>query len=98
MSTSKAVLLALCCAFLSSIALAQFVPKPTNFRESPGAAGTFVHYKPVCESLCRRDPPVRSFAGYSDISPDEHIFWWFFEANDAPEDKPLTIWINGGPA
>ena len=31
------------------------------------------------------------------MSENEHIFWWFFEAREKPEEKPLTVWINGGP-
>ncbi|QDS68547.1 hypothetical protein FKW77_010914 [Venturia effusa] len=75
----------------------QFVYPPTGLRTTKGAAGVTVRYKRVPRGICELDPNVKSFAGYTDIGPDQHIFWWFFEAKQDPLDKPLTIWLNGGP-
>ncbi|XP_078439965.1 serine carboxypeptidase-like 34 [Wolffia australiana] len=46
-------------------------------------------------------PPV-SFQHYSGyVTVDEHrgraLFYWFFEATNAPQEKPLLLWLNGGP-
>ena len=78
-------------------ALAQFVPLPTDLTTAKGAAGINVRFKQVPSNICELNPKVKSFSGYSDIAPDQHVFWWFFEAREDPTNKPLTVWINGGP-
>lgn len=39
--------------------------------------------------------------GYAEVRPGAHVFWWLYysTATDviAPEDKPLVIWLQGGP-
>ncbi|XP_026408231.1 serine carboxypeptidase-like 34 [Papaver somniferum] len=46
-------------------------------------------------------PPVkfRQYAGY--VTVDEGhgkaLFYWFFEAFEKPKEKPLVLWLNGGP-
>ncbi|KAK7695137.1 hypothetical protein QCA50_002327 [Cerrena zonata] len=45
--------------------------------------------------LC--DPTVKQHSGYLDITDGKHLFFWFFESRTAPEDAPLTLWLNGGP-
>ncbi|KAF9265881.1 carboxypeptidase C [Marasmius fiardii PR-910] len=45
--------------------------------------------------LC--DPDVKQYSGYLDISESKHLFFWFFEAREAPEKAPLLLWLNGGP-
>ncbi|XP_019158360.1 PREDICTED: serine carboxypeptidase-like 34 [Ipomoea nil] len=46
-------------------------------------------------------PPVnfRQYAGYVRVSQKHGraLFYWFFEATENPEDKPLVLWLNGGP-
>ncbi|XP_061362670.1 serine carboxypeptidase-like 35 [Gastrolobium bilobum] len=46
-------------------------------------------------------PPVkfRHYAGYVKLRPHEEkaLFYWFFEAQEAPSQKPLLLWLNGGP-
>nr|GMD39286.1 serine carboxypeptidase-like 34 [Ipomoea batatas] len=46
-------------------------------------------------------PPVnfRQYAGYVRVSKKHGraLFYWFFEAMKKPEDKPLVLWLNGGP-
>ncbi|OAG40350.1 hypothetical protein AYO21_05441 [Fonsecaea monophora] len=89
-----ALLLASGAQFVSS----QFVTAPTNFTTKTGYADVTVRYKSVPAGICEQDPDVKSFSGYADVAPGQHIFWWFFEARNVdPTTAPLTIWINGGP-
>lgn len=77
---------------------AQFVTAPKNLTSKTGYADVTVRYKSVPAGICEMDPDVKSFAGYADVAPGQHIFWWFFEArNGNASEAPLTIWINGGP-
>jgi serine carboxypeptidase-like clade 2 len=45
-----------------------------------------------------RSPAVSQFAGY--VTVNEHngraLFYWFFEAQTSPAQKPLLLWLNGG--
>lgn len=85
-------------AFASQPVLAQFVATPTNFTTKTGYADVQIRYKQVPAGTCEQDPDVKSYSGYADVSEDEHIFFWFFEArNGDPTTAPLTVWINGGP-
>ncbi|KAH8658852.1 Alpha/Beta hydrolase protein [Tricladium varicosporioides] len=78
--------------------LTQFVPAPTDLTKKLGFAGIPVQYKEVPTGICETAPGVKSYSGYADVSENEHIFFWFFEArNQDPTEAPLTVWINGGP-
>ena len=60
--------------------------------------GVTIRYKePGKEGVCETTPGVGSYAGYVDLAPDSHTFFWFFEARHNPETAPLTLWLNGGP-
>ncbi|XP_058097887.1 serine carboxypeptidase-like 34 isoform X2 [Magnolia sinica] len=41
----------------------------------------------------------RQYAGYVtvDESHGKALFYWFFEATHKPQEKPLLLWLNGGP-
>jgi serine carboxypeptidase-like clade 2 len=45
-------------------------------------------------------PPVnfRQYAGYVTVneSHGRALFYWFFEATQTPQSKPLLLWLNGG--
>ncbi|GAB4826905.1 Serine carboxypeptidase-like 31 [Ancistrocladus abbreviatus] len=45
------------------------------------------------------DVSFRHYAGY--VAVDENngraLFYWFYEASSQPDDKPLVLWLNGGP-
>jgi carboxypeptidase C (cathepsin A) len=82
----------------SQLAASQFVRTPQNFTTKTGYAGVQVRYKEVPAGVCELDPAVKSYSGYADVAPNQHIFWWFFESrNTPPNQAPLTVWINGGP-
>lgn len=60
--------------------------------------GVTIRYKePGKDGVCETTPGVGSYAGYVDLAPDSHTFFWFFEARHNPETAPLTLWLNGGP-
>ncbi|KAM2109145.1 hypothetical protein ACFX1X_010970 [Malus domestica] len=46
-------------------------------------------------------PPVsfKHYAGYVTVNQTHGraLFYWFFEAINNPQDKPLLLWLNGGP-
>lgn len=93
-------LTALILSSLLSSSLAQFVAQPSAsaFTNAIGYAGVPVRYKEVPTGICELDPAVKSYSGYADVSENQHIFFWFFEARDVdPLEAPLTVWINGGP-
>ncbi|XP_027909081.1 serine carboxypeptidase-like 35 [Vigna unguiculata] len=39
------------------------------------------------------------YAGYVSLKPDKDkaLFYWFFEAENDPSQKPLVLWLTGGP-
>ncbi|KAL8642100.1 MAG: hypothetical protein Q9228_001185 [Teloschistes exilis] len=44
------------------------------------------------------DPGVRQYSGYlDDAANDKHLFYWFFESRNDPQNDPVVLWINGGP-
>lgn len=44
-------------------------------------------------------PSVSQFSGYITVNKDHGraLFYWFFEAQSHPHNKPLLLWLNGGP-
>lgn len=40
----------------------------------------------------------RQFAGYVDVDSrhGRSLFYYFVEADGNPDEKPLTLWLNGG--
>jgi len=45
-------------------------------------------------------PPVKfkQYAGYITVNETHGraLFYWFFEATQKPEEKPVLLWLNGG--
>uniref|UniRef100_A0A803LRX6 Uncharacterized protein n=1 Tax=Chenopodium quinoa TaxID=63459 RepID=A0A803LRX6_CHEQI len=41
----------------------------------------------------------KQYAGYVTVnaSHGKALFYWFFEAAEKPQNKPLLLWLNGGP-
>ena len=46
------------------------------------------------ESLCAAGSA--QYTGWLDIGP-KHLFFWYFESQNDPENDPLTLWLTGGP-
>ena len=41
----------------------------------------------------------QQYAGYLPVNEKlgDHLFFWFFESQSAPQNDPLLIWLSGGP-
>ena len=35
--------------------------------------------------------------GYVDIRTNAHTFWWLYQAKPANSQRPLFVWLQGGP-
>ena len=54
--------------------------------------GVTIRYKePGKEGVCETTPGVGSYAGYVDLSPTSHTFFWFFESRHNPESAPVRV-------
>ncbi|EIM82394.1 serine carboxypeptidase [Stereum hirsutum FP-91666 SS1] len=47
--------------------------------------------------ICETTEGVYQASGYGDLSEDESVWFWFFEARNNPDTAPLITWFNGGP-
>lgn len=85
-------------AAVSIPAAAQFVTPPTNLTKSTGFLDLTVRWKEVPYGTCELAPGVKSYSGYVDVAPNQHLFFWFFEAREKdPQEADLSVWLNGGP-
>ncbi|KAL9236759.1 hypothetical protein vseg_011393 [Gypsophila vaccaria] len=62
------------------------------------------HYGDTFEDLVtdlHGQPEVefQHYAGYVTVNEEKGraLFYWFYEASTNPQDKPLVLWLNGGP-
>ncbi|ETS76921.1 hypothetical protein PFICI_10795 [Pestalotiopsis fici W106-1] len=39
----------------------------------------------------------RHFAGQINVTDDKSMFFWFVESRESPNDRPVVIWLSGGP-
>ncbi|KAI9832744.1 MAG: hypothetical protein M1826_001303 [Phylliscum demangeonii] len=71
---------------------------PTGVQTITSPSNVTIRYKePGKEGVCETTPGVNSYAGYIDLAPDAHTFFWFFESRSNPREDPITLWLNGGP-
>ncbi|CZR64800.1 related to carboxypeptidase [Phialocephala subalpina] len=65
------------CVFWTLVSIASARDKFTRdgFSTVKSYADTVVRYKQVAPRICEQDPTIKSFSGYVDISPEEHIFF-----------------------
>ncbi|MCJ1369323.1 hypothetical protein MMC20_000533 [Loxospora ochrophaea] len=68
-------------------------------REVDGRLETHnLRVKKVDPSTLGIDPDVKQYSGYlDDEENDKHLFYWFFESRNDPENDPVVLWLNGGP-
>ncbi|KAJ4371744.1 hypothetical protein N0V86_008297 [Didymella sp. IMI 355093] len=60
--------------------------------------GAQIRYKqPGKQGVCETTEGVDDYAGYISLNEKTNMFFWFFEARENPREKPLTLWLNGGP-
>ncbi len=70
----------------------------TGVQTLTSPSGVTIRFKnPSAEGVCETTPGVNSYAGYIDLDPNTHAFFWFFEARHDPANAPVTLWLNGGP-
>ncbi|KAE8844111.1 hypothetical protein HRS9122_05214 [Pyrenophora teres f. teres] len=73
-----------------------YLPKNTaDFKTATAPNNVTVRYKNP--GICETTPGVNSYSGYVDLTPDIHVFFWFFESRSNPASDPFTLWLNGGP-
>ncbi|KAI4689380.1 uncharacterized protein J4E88_002732 [Alternaria novae-zelandiae] len=73
-----------------------YLPKETSdYKTATAPNNVTIRYKNP--GICETTPGVDSYSGYVDLTPDVHVFFWFFESRNDPASDPFTLWLNGGP-
>ncbi|GMT33518.1 hypothetical protein PFISCL1PPCAC_24815, partial [Pristionchus fissidentatus] len=65
----------------------------------PGPAPACNAINDVVDSLpgLTFDFKAKQYSGFLDPTPANYLHYWLIEADDKPDDKPLILWLNGGP-
>ncbi|KAK0099452.1 hypothetical protein ONS95_004662 [Cadophora gregata] len=82
---------------LVAFAFTQFVTSPADLKAIQVPGGIIVRFKEVPNGVCETDAGVKSFAGYVDVSPTQHMYFWMFEARENVASAPLIVRLDGGP-
>ncbi|KAL3451209.1 alpha/beta-hydrolase [Aspergillus insuetus] len=61
---------------------------------SPHSPEYTIRIRPQNDSLC--EGHSAQYTGWLDIGP-KHLFFWYFESQNDPDNDPLTLWLTGGP-
>ncbi|KAH5536671.1 carboxypeptidase [Parastagonospora nodorum] len=70
----------------------------TGVKTITSPQGASISFKqPGKEGVCETTEGVDDYAGYISLDKTTNMFFWFFEARENPSEKPLTLWLNGGP-
>ncbi|KNG51192.1 carboxypeptidase s1 [Stemphylium lycopersici] len=73
-----------------------YLPKEVDdYKTATAPNNVTIRYKNP--GICETTPGVESYSGYVDLTPDVHVFFWFFESRNDPASDPFTLWLNGGP-
>lgn len=76
----------------------QLPAQPVGITTITSPNGSSIRYsEPSKSGVCETTPGVNSYSGYVDIDEQTHIFFWFFEARNNPDEAPITLWLEGGP-
>ncbi|ORY56964.1 carboxypeptidase 2 [Pseudomassariella vexata] len=76
----------------------QVPSEPQGVKTITTPSGATIRYsQPGKEGVCETTSSVDSYSGYVDLDDETHMFFWFFEARNNPNEAPLTLWLNGGP-
>ncbi|KAF1998515.1 peptidase S10, serine carboxypeptidase, partial [Amniculicola lignicola CBS 123094] len=71
---------------------------PTGVKTITSPQGASIRYKqPGKAGICETAEGVDDYSGYISLNEKTNMFFWFFEARENPAEKPLTLWLNGGP-
>ncbi|KAF2443671.1 peptidase S10, serine carboxypeptidase [Karstenula rhodostoma CBS 690.94] len=72
---------------------------PSGVRTITSPQGAQIRFKQPGKDggICETTPGVDDYAGYISLDEKTNMFFWFFEARTDPSNKPLTLWLNGGP-
>ncbi|GME24387.1 carboxypeptidase s1 [Neofusicoccum parvum] len=71
---------------------------PTGITELISPQGAKVTYKqPGKHGICETKKGVEDYAGYVSLDNKTNMFFWYFAARENPKEKPMTLWLNGGP-
>ncbi|KAH6991343.1 Alpha/Beta hydrolase protein [Ilyonectria sp. MPI-CAGE-AT-0026] len=73
----------------------QKVLESADYSSFASASGENWSVREQDDSLC--EAGSRHFAGSVNVTDDKNLFFWFFESRKDPNNRPVIIWLNGGP-
>ncbi|KAH9602124.1 hypothetical protein KSS87_021054 [Heliosperma pusillum] len=84
---------------LSSVLTLSYAKPCTVNKISPSFPSNCDHEDLVINLPGQPKVDFRHYAGYVTVNEEKGraLFYWFFEASTQPQDKPLVLWLNGGP-